>query len=218
MSVADINVAQACQSLSSPRIHGMARWEPDSRGRLEEAALELYGERGYDSTTVAEIAKRAGVTERTFFRHFADKREVLFGGAGPFQETLLTPVADAPAAMAPIDAAALGLAAVATALQERRELALKRQAVIAANPDLQERELTKLASLSAQLADTLRRRAVPDTTASLAAETAMAVFKTAFDRWIDEFNDREFPELMRESLDELRALTAGSSRPARASS
>jgi AcrR family transcriptional regulator len=187
----------------------MARWEPDSRGRLEEAALELYGERGYDSTTVAEIAKRAGLTERTFFRHFADKREVLFGGTGPFQETLLTPVADAPASMAPIDAAALGLEAVAAALQERRELALKRQAVIAANPDLQERELIKLASLSAQLADTLRRRAVPDATASLAAETAMAVFKTAFERWIDERNDREFPELMRESLAELRALTAG---------
>ena len=60
----------------------MGRWEPDARGRLVKAAMELYGERGFEQTTVAEIAERAGLTERTFFRHFADKREVLFAGAG----------------------------------------------------------------------------------------------------------------------------------------
>ena len=75
---------------------GMTRWEPDARGRLEQAALELYGERGFEQTTVAEIAKRAGLTERTFFRHFADKREVLFGGAGALQELLVSTVASAP--------------------------------------------------------------------------------------------------------------------------
>jgi hypothetical protein len=58
----------------------MTRWEPNARGRLEQAALALYGERGFENTTVAEIAARAGLTERTFFRHFADKREVLFAG------------------------------------------------------------------------------------------------------------------------------------------
>ena len=82
MSVTVITVAHGCQPLTSAGTIGrMARWEPDSRGRLEQAALELYGERGFEQTTVAEIAERAGLTERTFFRHFADKREVLFGGA-----------------------------------------------------------------------------------------------------------------------------------------
>ena len=141
-------------------IGGMGRWEPDARGRLEQAALELYGERGFDHTTVAEIAERAGLTERTFFRHFADKREVLFGGAGALQELLVSAVADAPDAAAPIDAVAAALEAAGALLQERRELARQRQAVIAANPELQERELIKLASLAAALADALRRRGV----------------------------------------------------------
>ena len=84
---------------------GMGRWEPDSRGRLEQAALALYSERGFDNTTVAEIAARAGVTERTFFRYFADKREVLFSGAGTLQELLVNAVVRAPDSVAPIDAA-----------------------------------------------------------------------------------------------------------------
>ena len=74
----------------------MGRWEPNARGRLEQAAMELYLERGFDQTTVAEIAERAGLTERTFFRHFADKREVLFAGAGALQELLVSAVAGAP--------------------------------------------------------------------------------------------------------------------------
>ena len=131
----------------------MGRWEPDARGRLEQAALELYGERGFEQTTVAEIAERAGLTERTFFRHFADKREVLFAGADALQELLVDTVADAPASAAPIDAAAAGLEAAGALLQERRELARQRQAIIAANAELQERELIKLASLAAALAD-----------------------------------------------------------------
>ncbi|MBA3947583.1 MAG: TetR/AcrR family transcriptional regulator, partial [Herpetosiphonaceae bacterium] len=100
----------------------MSRWEADGRGRLERAALALYGERGFDNTTVAEIAQRAGVTERTFFRHFADKREVLFPpeGALQLQELLVGTVATAPASLAPIDAVAAGLEAVGAPLQERR--------------------------------------------------------------------------------------------------
>jgi AcrR family transcriptional regulator len=189
----------------------MVRWEPDSRGRLEQAALALYGERGFENTTVAEIAARAGLTERTFFRHFADKREVLFAGGGELERLVVEEVADAPASAAPIDAAAAGLQAGADLLQERRDYARRRQAVIAANAELRERELIKFASLSAALADTLRRRGLDDPAASLTAEIAMAVFRTAFERWIDETNDREFPELIRESLDQLKALTAAGS-------
>src|SRR5437660_8789003 len=102
---------------------GMTRWEPNARARLQEAALELYGERGFEQTTVAEIAKRAGLTERTFFRHFADKREVLFAGAGSLQELLVTSVAGAPDSAAPIDAVAAGLETAGALLQERREYA-----------------------------------------------------------------------------------------------
>src|SRR5882757_6173523 len=131
----------------------MARWEPDSRGRLEQAALALFGERGFENTTVAEIAARAGLTERTFFRYFADKREVLFSGSGILQDLLVSAVASAPDASAPIDAIAAALETAGARLQERREFAWQRQTVIAANAELQERELIKLASLAAALAD-----------------------------------------------------------------
>ncbi len=188
---------------------GMVRWEPDSRSRLEQAALALYGERGFESTTVAEIAKRAGLTERTFFRHFGDKREVLFAGAAVLQDLLVSTVAKAPDDLAPIDAVAAGLDAAGALIQERRELARQRQAIIAANPELQERELIKLASLSAALADTLHRRGVRDPAASLTAEVAVGVFKVAFERWVGETNQRTLPQLVRESLDELKAVTAG---------
>src|SRR4051794_13163473 len=119
----------------------MGRWEPDARGRLERAALELYRERGFEQTTVAEIAKRAGLTERTYFRHFADKREVLFAGAGTMRELLVSTVAEAPDDLAPIEAAVAGVEAAGAVIQERRELARQRQAIIAANAELQEREL-----------------------------------------------------------------------------
>jgi AcrR family transcriptional regulator len=187
----------------------MSRWEPDARGRLERAAMELFLERGFEQTTVTEIAARAGLTQRTFFRHFTDKREVLFGGSGALQELLLGALASAPESAAPIDAVAAALEAASAGLQERREYSRQRQAVIAANPELQERELIKLAMLAAALADGLRRRGVTDPAASLAAETGIAVFRIAFERWQDETSQKDLPQLMRESLDALKAMTAG---------
>jgi AcrR family transcriptional regulator len=188
---------------------GVGRWEPNARGRLERAALELYGERGFEQTTVAEIASRAGLTERTFFRHFADKREVLFWGQGTLRELLVSTVAGAPDSAAPIDAVAAALEAAGALLQERREHSLRRQAVIAANEELRERELIKLASLASALADALRRRGVTDSAARLAAEAGIAVFRIAFERWLNESSQRDLPRLIRESLDELKAVTAG---------
>jgi len=187
----------------------MGRWEPNARGRLEQAALELYVERGYEQTTVAEIAERAGLTERTFFRHFADKREVLFAGAGTLQDLLVTAVAGAPDAVAPLEAVAAALEAAGALLQERREYSRRRQSVIDANPALQERELIKLAALASALADALRRRGVTGPAASLTAEAGIAVFKIAFERWISETGQSDLPRLIRESLDELRTVTAG---------
>jgi AcrR family transcriptional regulator len=187
----------------------MGRWEPNARGRLEQAAMELYTERGFEQTTVAEITARAGLTKRTFFRHFTDKRDVLFAGAGPLQELVVRAVADAPDSLAPIAAVAAGLGAAAAVIQERREGARVRQAVIAANPELQERELVKLASLAAAMADALRGRGVGDRAASLTAEAGIAVLKVAFACWVDEPGQQDLPLLVRESLDELRAATAG---------
>ncbi len=190
----------------------MGRWEPNARGRLMQAAFALYGERGFEQTTVAEIAERAGLTERTFFRHFADKREVLFAGADALQELLVSTVAKAPGSLAPIDAAAAGLEAAGALIQEGGELARQRQAIIASSAELRERELIKLASLAAALAEALRRRGVEDPVASLTAEAGIAVFKVAFQRYVGETNRQELPRLIRESLDELRAVTAGSGR------
>jgi AcrR family transcriptional regulator len=187
----------------------MGRWEPNARGRLVQAAFALYGERGFEQTTVAEIANRAGLTERTFFRHFADKREVLFAGADALKELLVSTVAKAPGSLAPIDAAAAGLEAAGALIQEGRELAKQRQAIIAASAELQERELIKLASLASALAVALRRRGVNDPAASLTAEAGIAVFKVAFERWVEETNQQDLPRLIRESLDELKAVTAG---------
>ena len=168
----------------------MSRWEPNARERLAQAALDLYAERGFEQTTVAEIAKRAGLTERTFFRHFADKREVLFAGGSDLQELMVNGVLGAPASAAPIDAVAAGLRAGGEVLQQRREFARQRQAVIVASAELQERELIKLASLAAALADALRRRGVAEPAASLTAQAGIAVFRVAFERWVDEGNDR----------------------------
>lgn len=187
----------------------MARWEPDSRGRLEQAAFALYGERGFDNTTVAEIAQRAGLTERTFFRHFADKREVLFAGSAALQELLVSTVAEAPDGLAPIEAVAAAIEAAGAQLEERRERARQRQAIIAATAELRERELIKLASLSSALAGALRQRGVSDAAASLTAEAGIAVFRIAVERWVDEANERTLPDLVRASLDELKAVTAG---------
>jgi AcrR family transcriptional regulator len=185
----------------------MGRWEPGARERLQGAALELFAERGYEGTTIEEIAARAGLTKRTFFRHFADKREVLAGGP-EFQQTFVDALAAAPAGAAPLDAVAKALEAGGALLADRREGARLRQAVIGANDELRERELVKLASVSAAMAAELRERGVDEPAASLAAETGMTVFRVAFERWIADGEERELPDLVAESLAALRGVAA----------
>ncbi len=187
----------------------MGRWEPNARGRLEEAARELSGERGFHQTTVAAIAERAGLTERTFFRHYADKREVLFGGSEMLAERLAEAVAGAPDSTPPLDTIAAALDEVGALIQESRgrDYARARRTIIAANAELQERELIKLASWADTLAGALGDRGVDDRVATLAAHTGIAVFHVAFDRWVGDDGDRDLPALIRESLGELKALT-----------
>ena len=188
----------------------MGRWQPDAPGRLARAAFELFAERGYEQTTVADIASRAGLTERTFFRHFSDKREVLFSGQSQLMETLVSSIAGAPESSGPLAAVAVALATVGEYFEEIRDRARHRQAIIAANPELRERELIKLASLATAMAGALRERGVPEPAASLAAEAGMAVFRIAFERWVSDAGQPDLPTIIRESLDQMQALTAGS--------
>jgi AcrR family transcriptional regulator len=193
----------------------MGRWEPDARGRLAQAAFALYAERGFEQTTVAEIAERAGLTERTFFRYFADKREVLFAGAEGFQDLFVSGVAGAPDSAAPMDAVAGALSAAAAMFMAHEDGVRRRSAIIAAHPDLRERELVKLSTVAAAVADALRRRGVTDPAASLTAEAGLAVFRIAFAAWIAGPGGPGLDQLITESLDELRALAAAQERAAR---
>jgi AcrR family transcriptional regulator len=185
----------------------MARWEPNAENRLREAALELFEERGFEQTTVAEIAARAGLTERTFFRYFADKREVLFRGSEGLTNALVSAIDDAPAAASPLEAITAALEAAGTVFD--RELARRRRRVILANPELQERELIKLASLSEALAEALRRRGVDGPVAGLVAETGMAAFRITFERWVTDPAERSWDQHLRETLAELAELVVG---------
>jgi len=208
MSVADIKLAHLLSVAVIAYDLSMSRWKPDARGRLAQAAMELYGERGFEQTTVAEIAQRAGLTERTFFRHFADKREVLFDGAAALQARLVDGVAAAPADAAPIEIVAAALRSIAPIFAERRAFAAQRQAIIAANPDLRERELIKLAALATALTAALRERGVGQPDASLAAEAGIAVFRIGFERWVAGAGDGpELGEVMDELFDSLSAVT-----------
>jgi AcrR family transcriptional regulator len=169
--------------------------------------MALYSEQGYERTTVAEIADRAGVTARTFFRHYADKREVLFGGSRELEQHMVDALIAAPPATPPMDAVAAALLAAATLFAGRRDYSRHRQAVIAATPELRERELIKLASLAAAFTEALRRRDVAPAVASLAAETGAAVFRVAFDRWVTEPGDPNLTDVMRATLADLAGLT-----------
>lgn len=187
----------------------MGRWQPDSRGRLHEAALALFTERGFDQTTAAEIAARAGLTERTFFRHFFDKKEVLFGGSELLQQRIVAAVAGAPESDTPLEAVTRGLAAAAAFLGEaRRDLTAQRQQVIASNPELRERELTKLADYAAAVSATLRQRGVGELQATLAAEAGMAVFRVALGRWANGADERSLAVIVKASMTELRDLAS----------
>jgi AcrR family transcriptional regulator len=186
----------------------MSRWEPDAHGRLQQAAVELFLERGFEETTVADIAKRAGLTERTFFRYFADKREVLFSGSEALRETLVRAVHDAPPSLAPIDAAGTAVEAVAALFDGRHEHARLRSRIVAVNAELQERELIKMASLRAALAEALRRRGVADQTAALTADLGIAVFQNAFARWVSGSGDETLARVARASLRELKEVAA----------
>ena len=186
----------------------MVRWEPGARERLQAAALELFATRGYEQTTTAEIAQAVGLTERTFFRHFSDKREVLFIGQDLFLQAFLDGVDAAPPDAAPLEIVAAALESAASFFpNERRPYARLRQSVIDSNPALQERETHKLSALATTVAEALRTRGVTEPAASLAAESGATVFGIAFAQWIREGEDRSLATITADVLGELRNLT-----------
>ena len=185
----------------------VARWEPDSRGRLEQAALDLFFERGFDETTVEAIASRAGVTERTFFRHFADKREVLFGRSQELCDLLVAAMDDVFDPARPMDAVVAAFEAAGSLLGQRRDHSMRRQAVIMANAELRERELIKMFAIARAVTDTLRERGVADPAATLAAEAGVAVFRVAFERWVEPAETRDLTQLVQDTFVEMQAVT-----------
>jgi AcrR family transcriptional regulator len=193
----------------------MVRWEPGAKERLQAAALELFATAGFEQTTAAEIAQSVGLTERTFFRHFADKREVLFYGQDQFLQTFIDGVNAAPADASPI--AVIGCALRETASlfpDERRPYSRMRQSVIDKNPALQERELHKFAGLATTAAQALHARGIPEPMATLAAESGAIVFGVAFAQWIREGEDRSLVDIAADMLQELVNLTGVPTGPA----
>ena len=187
----------------------MVRWQPGSRERLTETALDLYLSRGFEQTTAGDIARSVGLTERSFFRHFTDKREVLFDGQSELARTFIDAIDATPAHTAPLATVAAAVTAADTFFSdERRPWARRRQLVIDRTPALKERELLKLSTLTDQIAEALTRRGVPQPSAALAAETGMGVFAVAFARWIDDGETRSLSVIQGEVSQELRTLTS----------
>lgn len=189
---------------------GMARWEPGARERLVLAAVELFTGQGYDATTVAQIADRAGVTKSTFFRYFPDKRELLVAGQETLSTLLSAGIAEAPADATPLEAVAAGLQRACSAMgPSNRELASRIKAAVAANTELQERDALKRVGMTAAMSDALIARGVPASTASLSAEMGMIAFKEAFARWTtsDRGGGSDLAQHALTALDELRTAS-----------
>ncbi|HEX7306681.1 helix-turn-helix domain-containing protein [Lentzea sp.] len=189
----------------------MGRWEPGARDRLVVAAVDLFTEQGYDATTVAQIAERAGVTKSTFFRHFPDKRELLVAGQETLSRLLAEGIAEAPDGASPLEAVASGLERASTAMGPMsREIGPRLKAAVAASTELQERDALKSVSLAAAMTAALIARGVPDPTAALASELGLLAFKRGYAEWSegDRAPEDDFAGYLRKALDELRAASA----------
>ena len=189
-------------------MRGVGRWVPDAQGRLIAAAVDLFEERGFEEATVAEIAERAGLTERTFFRYFADKREVLFFGSAHLENAMVEALEKAPADLSALDAVGAAIEDIAPFFDNRRPHAQRRRTIINANPELQEREHQKIASLVVALARGLKQRGVKELRAGLVAEMGVTIFKIAFERWLYDPKGRTYAQHVREALREIKAISA----------
>jgi len=189
----------------------MGRWEPGATQRLVVAAVDLFNEQGYDATTVAQIAERAGVTKSTFFRHFSDKRELLVAGQEMLSTLLADGITEAPTGASPLAAVAAGLERAASAMgPANRELGPRLKAAVAASTELQERDALKSVGLAAAMTGALAARGVPDATAHLAGELGVLAFKRGYARWSETERDEadELAPHVLAALEDLRTATA----------
>jgi AcrR family transcriptional regulator len=186
----------------------MSRWDPDAKGRLADAARELFVEKGFDETTVVDIATRAGLTERTFFRHFVDKREVLFAG-DLMAERMTEMFVGVPADVSPIDFVARAIEDACDVITGNPVWSRQRARIVAEHPDLRERELAKMALLASVLTAGLRERGVAATTAEVAAEAGVLALRIGYERWAAGPGSQQLAAAVRDVLDELRDVTAG---------
>ena len=189
----------------------MARWEPGARERMVLAAVDLFTEQGYDATTVAQIAERAGVTKSTFFRHFPNKRELLVAGQEALSQLLTEGIAEAPQNASPLEAVAAGLERASSAMGPmNRELGPRLKAAIAASAELQERDALKSVGLAAAMTSALVARGVPDPIAHLAAEIGVLAFKRGYAEWLEADRDTAggLAPYATAALQDLRAASA----------
>jgi len=181
----------------------MGRWEPNAKQRLQQSAMVLFYERGYADVTIAEIADRAGLTKRTFFNHFTDKREVLFADAEAFEARIATYLSETDEQLEPVDVAVAVLTRGGLDLAAYGEWARARRDLIVSAAELQERNLIKMTSLAELIAKGLLERDVPGRIASFTAQAAVAVFAAAYDEWAED-TSADFSTLMQRSLADLR--------------
>jgi AcrR family transcriptional regulator len=191
----------------------MPRWEPEARERLRDAALELFLAHGFENVTVAQITERAGLTRRTFSRYFADKRDVLFAGSEQLPEVLAGAIRRADPAVPPFEALLAGLTEVGDLLAMRVSHAADRRAIVNASPELQEREGTKFAAVTATMAAALEQRGTEAATASVLAPVGTAIFRAAFDRWASQPERGSLADRIREAAAELAANVQQAIRP-----
>jgi AcrR family transcriptional regulator len=184
----------------------MPRSGAEARARLREAALDLYGERGYDTTTTAEIAARAGVTERTYFRHFPDKREVLFDGETKLLDVMTAAIASAQGQLSPLALVLRAYTAAIPLFVAGRPIAERTAQIVATSPALQERAHAKSAALTQALIGALRGRGIAEPTARLAARAGAAIFERASRAW-NGTSPSDLEALLAQAADELRALS-----------
>lgn len=191
----------------------MARWEPGARERLQKAALDLFLERGYENVTATDIAEHAGLARRTFFRYFADKREVLFAGSEQLPAAAIEAVHATPTPRSALDTVLHALDLIGTQLAAHGQHAYKRRTVIASSSELQERERTKLAALTTALAQALSERQVPNATAELLAQVGVATFQAAWGQWVNQAGNASFHDCLEHATADLKSAFAASIRP-----
>lgn len=189
----------------------MGRWPDGARSRLERAALELFVEQGFAQTTVPQITARAGLTTRTFFRHFSDKREVLFGYQAQLPTVVARILADCPPSLSPMEATLYGFQTVATEIEGERDYLRTRRSVVESDDGLRERELRKQSVLSDAITDGLQQRGVDGLTATVAAAAGASVFSVALIRWLDSDETEPLSVHLQEAVSAFESLLAAPS-------